>query len=136
MSRKILITVIAVILLLAALSASVYFVTGASRTVVVSEADAGKTITLDAGQRLEVRLPGNQTTGFSWIPGDVDSAILAAQGEAEYAASSDLLGASGTFIFRYEAAGEGTQELSYAYLKPWESDVAPEQVFAVTIVVK
>lgn len=47
----------------------------------VSEVDAGSRIVLEEGDTLQVTLPGNPSTGYSWELAPEGSALLQLQGE-------------------------------------------------------
>ena len=88
----------------------------------LTEADHGAHATLRLGDRLLVALEGNPTTGYEWSNTLVyEYASLREIGEAEFRPDSDLVGAGGLFLFRYEAVGVGPQAFRFAYQRPWES---------------
>jgi len=76
---------------------------------------------LIVGDMLEVRLPGNPTTGYTW-QAVAAPAQLRQQGEPVHHSDSQLIGAGGitSFKFSVTAAGDGTLDL--AYRRPWEKD--------------
>ena len=100
----------------------------------LTERDAGRNISLRAGQTLEVLLAGNPTTGFRWEVAEVDPAVLRQQGDPVYTPSSFLIGASGTFLFRF-ASAPGRTTLRLVYRRSWETGLPPTQTFQVTVVV-
>lgn len=106
------------------------------RTVKVSEADAGRSIELRAGDRLEVALAGNPTTGYSWAVTAKDPAVLSQVGEPAFKPDSTLIGSGGTVTTGFQAQGEGRTVLRLAYQRSWEKDVPAIKTFEVTIVVK
>jgi predicted secreted protein len=95
----------------------------------VTEADSGARVTLRVGDRLLVLLAGNPTTGYEWSNTLLyEYASLREIEEAEFRSESDLIGAGGLFLFRYEAVDVGSQAFRFAYQRPWES-VQPLQIF-------
>jgi len=96
-------------------------------------ADAQRTIDLREGERLEVTLSGNPTTGYSWELDSVDESILRSLGKPRYAASSGATGSGGEFIFAFEAKAPGKTELRLVYCRPWEKGTKPAESFAVTV---
>jgi inhibitor of cysteine peptidase len=100
------------------------------------EQDAGKTITLNTGDTLFVELDGNVTTGFNWIAAPQKPILLNQVGEAEVTPESDLVGAPGKIVLRFEAVAQGQTVLHLDYKRSWEADEAPEKSFEVTVVVK
>ena len=102
----------------------------------LTEADAGRSIKLRVGDKLEVTLPGNPTTGFQWEVGSVDTSVLKPIGKPEYKSSSNALGSGGQFTFRFEAVAPGQTTLQLIYHRPFEKDTPPAQTFEVTVTVK
>jgi inhibitor of cysteine peptidase len=92
--------------------------------VKLSAADNGSTIQLKTGQVLVIELEGNITTGYSWEVGSVDAALLALQGEVDYASEdTGLVGSGGVFTFRFEAKQAGETTLQLIYHRPFEEGV-------------
>ena len=89
---------------------------------VLTVLDEAATVTLRDGDRLMVLLAGNPTTGYSWSNAlSNDAAAVHESQEAEYRASSSLIGAGGFFLFRYWAVDQGVQNFRFVYERPWES---------------
>jgi inhibitor of cysteine peptidase len=132
------------LVLILALAASA--VTGCSSAnasqgpVKLGQADSGKAYTVKVGDTIEVVLPGNPTTGFSWIAAlaDKDAAVLVQQGEPAYvqdAKEGNVVGSGGTYTFTFKATTAGTATLKLVYERTFEN-VAPEQTFEVQITVE
>jgi predicted secreted protein len=102
----------------------------------IGEQDANKTIELKTGETLVVSLDGNITTGFNWVPGSQNPALLKQVGEAEVTPASNLLGAAGKIVLKFEAAAKGQTILHLDYKRPWEQNTPPEKTFEVIVVVK
>jgi inhibitor of cysteine peptidase len=100
------------------------------------EQDSGRTLELRVGDRIEVMLSGNPTTGFNWEPAATDGAILRQIGERIYTRDSNLIGAGGKMSFCFEAVGTGKTTLRLIYHRSWEKNVPPAKTFEVTVVVK
>jgi predicted secreted protein len=99
----------------------------------ISELDAGASLTLRVGDRLMIELEGNATTGYAWTNTiDVEYAVVREAQDVEYRAASSLIGAPGVFLFRYTAVDVGPQMLRFAYQRPWES-VDPLKVVLFTV---
>lgn len=102
----------------------------------LGQEDDGTSATVKAGEQLIVELPSNPTTGFSWIV--ADDGPLTQVGDAAYEseAKSGVVGAGGieTFTFDAEKAGSGT--LTLEYRRSWETGVAAEDVWSVTVTVE
>jgi inhibitor of cysteine peptidase len=135
----------AVLLLMVALVAITSAGCGASAQAAagplkLGEADNGKAYSVEVGDTVEVVIPGNMTTGYSWAAAlaEKDAALLQLVGEPAYAPDSTdgkLVGGGGSFTFTFKAVAKGEALLKLVYAKPWES-VAPEKAFSVTVTVK
>ena len=102
----------------------------------IDETDNGQRVTLRQGEYLMVALSGNATTGFAWeVEAEPNGGILREMEGLGYRPSSTLLGAGGTFFFRYEAVAAGQGDLSFVYHRPWET-APPENTFTVLVVVR
>ncbi len=106
----------------------------------LAQSDNGKSFTVKVGDTIQVIIPGNPTTGYSWTAtlSDKDAAVLVQNGEPAYveeAADTEVVGAGGTFTFTFKALAPGQATLKLVYARPWES-VAPAQTFEVQITVE
>ena len=102
----------------------------------LSEQDRGKTVELHAGDKLEVSLKGNPTTGYQWEMAVVDAAILKLVGEPEFSPDSGALGAGGKVTLRLQAVAAGQTTLQLIYHRPFEKNTPPTKAFKATVVVK
>jgi len=133
----------AVFLMIAALTAVAVVgcssANAASGPLKLTDSDNGKAFTVAVGDTIAVVIPGNPTTGYWWAAalGEKDAALLAQQGEPEYAqgSNSSLIGAGGTFTFTFKASAAGQASLKLVYARPWESG-APAQTYEVQVTVK
>jgi inhibitor of cysteine peptidase len=98
--------------------------------------DNGREITLQKGQILTITLPGNPSTGYSWMMVDPEASILRQVGEPEFKADSELVGAPGTLTLRFEAVEAGQTDLTLGYQRPWETGVEPPETFTAQVIVK
>jgi inhibitor of cysteine peptidase len=118
-----------VVVLLVLLSAS-------PRELQLTAADEGRSIELQQGQQLRITLEANPTTGYTWdIVEPTDERILRQVGEIEFEPESDLIGAGGTQIIRFEAVSVGQTTLKLVYHRPWES-VEPRETFTLSVTVR
>jgi inhibitor of cysteine peptidase len=104
--------------------------------VKIGQPDAGKTITLKTGEALLIELDGNITTGFNWIPAPQDPLLLSQVGDNQVTPESNLPGAPGRIVLQFKAVAQGQTLLHLDYKRSWETGVAPEKTFEVTVVVK
>lgn len=107
--------------------------------IVLTEIDEGRTIEIQKGETLVVRLGGNPTTGYTWAVKDLDHIVLEQVGEVAFESVDTppgLTGAGGTLVLTFEANHSGTVVLTLIYHRPWEVDVVPIDTFTVTVTVK
>ena len=123
------------------------------QTVTLTAADNGKIVTVAPGDRVEIQLDGNRTTGYAWQmkmapePGlrflgqDYQlKPVEPAEGEEakeEAKKEAPLCGAPGQETFRYEASMPGAWRIDGVYVRPWEKEIPKDASrFGVLIRVK
>lgn len=106
------------------------------KTMKITEDMNGQTVTLKPGETLSLSLSGNPTTGYNWEVDEVDQAILAPQGEADYESDSMLIGSGGVYTFKFSAVETGTTTLKLKYYRSFETDVPPVETFEIAVVVE
>ncbi len=98
--------------------------------IVVSAANDGEKIELSEGQVLVVRLEANPSTGYGWrLAQPLEESILRQTGVIQFEPHSELLGAPGTQVLRFEGQREGHTTLRLEYCRPWETAVEPVRTF-------
>jgi len=102
--------------------------------IVVTAADDGQEIELGEGKLLVVRLQANPSTGYGWQMAEPGHELILRQaGVVEFEPESDLLGAPGTQILRFESVREGDSTLMLEYRRPWEAELAPDGTFRLQV---
>lgn len=95
---------------------------------VLTEAENTQEILLDSGEQFEVRLESNQSTGFSWeIAGDTGPMAVELRTRTYQEPDTDLVGAPGTEVFRFEAIGDA-EVLRLEYIRSFDDPPVPERV--------
>lgn len=112
----------------------------AAGTLNLGQADNGKTFSVKVGDTIEVVIPGNPTTGFTWTAAlaEKDATLLQQVGEPQYtqdASGVGLVGSGGKFTFTFKAVAKGQVQLKLDYARPWES-VPPAQTYTAVINIK
>ena len=127
---------VAAVVLLALILLILIRFTASPRELELTAADNHGSIELQPGQRLRLTLPANPTTGYTWaVLEPTDDRILRQLGEIEFEPESDLVGAGGVQIIRFEAISAGQSNLKLVYHRPWES-VEPLETFTLSITVR
>jgi len=123
---------------LVALLVSSVMVAGCSPSgeVKLEAKDSGRQIEIEKGQSLVITLASNPTTGYRWEVAELEESILRQVGEAEFQPQSDLVGAPGVEILRFETVKAGQTPLKLVYHRPWETDVDPLETFSIQVVVR
>lgn len=102
---------------------------------ILTEADAGKTVTLPVGQSLEVVLKANSTTGYSWKLKQFFKKGKATQLTGEKYESDPnprgAVGAGGRTRFTFKAVSEGKTKISLVYSQGPNGETAER--FSVTV---
>ncbi|HAG10377.1 MAG TPA: hypothetical protein DCK76_03100 [Desulfotomaculum sp.] len=104
-------------------------------SILLSESDSGKKISLAKGQVLHLSLPGNPSTGYSWSYVKEPDQLVLKEINHEYFSDSTLVGAGGTDNWEFKAMDSGSTTLSLIYSRPWES-VQPEKTFQIEVTVQ
>ncbi len=94
-------------------------------------------VRLELGQLLEVRLPMQAGTGYSWAASN-DSANfeLIDQTTLHPWGGAPAVGGSQTQMFIYRAIGPGEATLRFAYRRPWEGGVPAAKTVEQKVIVK
>jgi predicted secreted protein len=87
---------------------------GQGGETVVRAEDDGKSVDVARGETVTFKLASNSGTGYLWVPAQVDTSLLAQQGDRTSEASSDAPGGGKMDVYRFLAlkAGSSTVEMS------------------------
>ena len=106
----------------------------APRSLILEEPDNGSDIFLTQSDAIQVRLPSNPTTGFSWTVASNAPSVLAPVGEAKFEpAVKPRPGAAGTQSFAFRVVGGGGAFLELVYARPFEKDTPPARRWGIFI---
>ena len=112
---------------------------GNTEPIVATEKDDGQTLDLAKGQDLMIKLPANPSTGYTWVVLSMPS-VVESVGEPAFASKapegSAIAGAGGTMTLTFRAVDAGAGKLDLGYMRPWETDVAPEKSYSLNLSVK
>lgn len=101
--------------------------------------DNGKTVTLQQGDPITLKLESNPTTGYGWsLTDEMDDAVVSLTSTEYKQAKTDgnMVGSGGYEYFYFRSAAPGSTEIVLNYARPWEEGVEPVDVFRLTVVVK
>ena len=98
----------------------------------------GKTVAFKVGDRFDVSLAENATTGYSWEIVDGLDGVVKQLGEPEFrsdASDKHKVGVGGTVTYHFKAACAGTATLKLVYHRRWEKDKPPARTFQLAVTV-
>jgi len=104
----------------------------------LTEPDDGKSVNVEVGRGVRIRLAGNPTTGYSWFLMPMEGAAVKAEGKLEYKPNAHrpgMVGVGGTFELLLRAVQAGESIVRLEYKRPWEKDTPPIRKFGVTLAV-
>lgn len=88
--------------------------------------DETQPIEVFCGQRFELALASNPTTGYSWALAKRLEPRVVTLAENRYCANdAAAAGAGGVEVWTFVARHEGTASIALAYRRPWEKGQAP-----------
>ena len=102
----------------------------------VTQSSSGQTVNLSDDQVLEIKLPGNPSSGYSWYASDLSKGVIKQIGSRDFIPdpSNNIVGQSGTEIIRFVGLSQGVSNLTIEYKRIWENDQAAVDNFTITIV--
>jgi len=96
---------------------------------VLTDSDTGSHVLLNSGDRVEIRLESNATTGYEWMVPEAGLPDIVELVDDRYEVpDTDLVGAPGTQVFVVEAIRQGADVLRLEYVRPFEDPMTPERV--------
>ena len=104
--------------------------------VKLDEDNNNQTVELQIGQKADLVLDENPTTGYRWEVASMDKAVLKQTEEPEFKPDSEAIGAGGEKTFHFKAVAPGRTTLKLIYHRSWETSVPPVKTFEATIIVK
>jgi inhibitor of cysteine peptidase len=110
----------------------------AKNITIVGDPSADGEVEVAAGGSVTLMLESNPTTGFSWSEETQisDTTVLKQVSHEYIAPDSEVVGASGQEVWKFEALKEGTSTISLEYSRPWEGGEKGEWTYTLTVNVK
>ena len=110
------------------------------RSLSITDADDGKTVTVTKGQSLLVKLSANPTTGYKWAVTSTNRTFGYPAYERYLAPSANgPVGQGGITRFTWKTSSPlnmvGSHTVRLEYKRPWETNAAPAKTFTFTVVV-
>ena len=89
-------------------------------TFTVTKAQHGREIALKVGSILEIELPGQAGTGYSWLEQATGAPYLKLIDQTTRPDKQGRLGGPVIQVWRFKAEKPGTTEIKMAYYRSWE----------------
>ena len=102
------------------------------QTMVLTEQSAGAIAHASVGEAIEIRLPAQPGTGFSWVPKG-PAGMVSAQGPV---LENPLPGGQQTQRFIFSAQRAGTYRVNFSYDQPWAGGIKGAKTQSFTVVVR
>jgi inhibitor of cysteine peptidase len=110
---------------------------GDVKEVRFDESQPQRRIVLDLGDRLEVSLESNPTTGFQWQVAALDMGVLDwTEGPSYVPSAPERIGSGGTSRFVFLATRKGRVTLRLVYRRSWEEGVRPNKTMVLKVKVR
>jgi len=90
-----------------------------------------------AGKQFSITLAANRTTGYGWrLATPLDPAMLKQMSNEYHPADSGAVGAPGEEVWTFEAVGQGSVQLNFEYVRPFEKDAKPVKTAKYSVVIE
>lgn len=95
----------------------------------------GQRVEVTKGQRFEISLPENPSTGFRWNM-SADGAPICILTKDEFLAVNTQPGSSGNHTWSFEARQVGEFEIELVSLRAWAHQPQPPKIFKIRVSVR
>jgi len=90
-----------------------------------------------AGKQFSITLAANRTTGYAWrLATPLDPVMLKQISNDYHAADSGALGAPGEEVWTFESIGQGTVQLNFEYVRPFEKNAKSVKTAKYSVVIE
>jgi inhibitor of cysteine peptidase len=110
--------------------------TAFAATTVVTDAERGSDVPMEVGDTLEVRLPSNPSTGYTWYVHPKSTALLRLSGQSQTQATEPGAGRPVMQVFSFQPRRRGDGILLLRYVRSWEKPALGEEQFSLHVVVE
>lgn len=107
-----------------------------SQTLTIGEEYRGRNLELERGDKVNLHLQSNPSTGYSWHIERLDTGVLVNESHsyrAPHVEDSGKVGQGGTEIFSFRAVGAGSTKLVMEYRRSWEEETEKRFTLDVTV---
>jgi inhibitor of cysteine peptidase len=104
-------------------------------TVQLTHKDDGEALAVKAGDKIQVSLPEQASTDFTWKFQKPNPKVLKQAGKPKYTANNDTIGAPGKMLWTFKVVGAGKATLTADYVEGTTPDT-PIKTFDVSVAAK
>ncbi len=121
--------------LIAFISSAFFISTCDNPDISLNEADNNTSLQVETGNRIDVTLVSNATTGFSWEGPEIEGSNIIGEVTSEYITGSNpnLSGQPGHQRFTFTITQSGKAMLTWKYIRPWEENLSQEDIYRITL---
>lgn len=101
--------------------------------LVLTDSDNGKTVSVQVGNLVTVRISENPTTGYRWAIDQQDNHLLELQTSDYKATTEGLMGGGGERSFTFRAAQQGNTEIRLKLWREWVGNNSIVNRYAATL---
>lgn len=111
-------------------------------TTELSEKDDKKTVSVAVGGKVEIQLPSNISTGYTWRVESVSSTAVKQDGAVTYVSPKGsqngppVVGRGGYSLIKFDVVAPGQVTIKLEYARPWDKTNPPAKTFTITLDVK
>lgn len=107
-----------------------------AQTKVFTDTDSGKEVHLKTGERIELHLKSNPSTGFAWYVHKDSTPLMKLVSQSFSGPDNPMPGAGGFQVFVFEGKRPGDGVLLLHYVRSWEKPAPDETQFKLHVVVE
>jgi inhibitor of cysteine peptidase len=100
--------------------------------ITVDQSSNNTSVSLVVGERLDIALEENPTTGFRWQL-KTDGAPACVSRDSTFEVSAPGVGRGGIRRWRFEAVQAGSATIELVYRRSFEQDTPPARVFRIAV---
>jgi inhibitor of cysteine peptidase len=105
-------------------------------TKVITEADKGGVVQLQADDRIELRLRSNPSTGYTWRLQNQSTSLLKLVGQSQTKPSESGVGRPVIQVFEFQVKHTGAGVLLLRYMRPWEKSAPEDEQFDLHVLIQ
>lgn len=102
-------------------------------TIALDMSASGRVLNVAPGDRLEIRLEENRTTGFRWLVADEENHVLVLERNTYIGTREGVAGSGGIRKLEFLVAKPGRTTLRLFNRRTWDRDMSADLPFELTV---